>query len=70
MNPENKQVMNISVVETALGFKWNLSVMGKVLDGGYARNLWQALDAVNDTILKEFHKPLGRYYNSQIAGKQ
>lgn len=66
----NKQVMNISVSETDLGFRWNLTVGNLQIGGGYGKNLWQALDAVNDKILEEFHKPLGRYYQSQIAGKQ
>lgn len=69
MSSTNNQVMNINITETELGFKWNLAVIGKTIGGGYAKNMWQALDAVNDKILEEFHQPLGRYYQSQIAGK-
>lgn len=66
----SNQIMNINVVETDLGFRWNLAVLGKTIGSGYGKNLWHALDAANDCILEEFHKPLGRYYQSEIAGKR
>lgn len=44
------EVLNISVIDTPLGMKWILTLSGKVIAGGYSKNLWAALDEVNDEL--------------------
>lgn len=46
-----KQVLNISIVDAPLGMKWTLTIMDKTVAGGYAQNMWAALDDTNAALL-------------------
>lgn len=54
----HRQVLNIQVSETPLGMKWTLTMLDKTVAGGYAPNIWQALDDTN-AALAEFAEKVG-----------
>lgn len=54
------QVLNITINETALGMKWTLTMLDKTIAGGYAENMWAALDATNDALAKFAMKASGK----------
>lgn len=45
-----KELLNITVLDTPLGNKWTLTLAGKTISGGYSKNLWAALDDVNEAL--------------------
>ena len=45
-----KQIISIHVDKTDLGYKWTLTIMGKVINSGYAKDQWAALDKANDEL--------------------
>jgi hypothetical protein len=61
----SKQLISIHVDESELGIKWTLNILGRVVNSGYALDQWQALDAANEELAKQFFSPLGRYYQAR-----
>lgn len=47
---KHDDVLNISIQDTPLGMKWTLTISGKTIAGGYAKNLWAALDDTNEAL--------------------
>jgi hypothetical protein len=66
----SKQLVSIHVDESDLGIKWTLNIMGRIVNSGYARDQWAALDAANEELAAQFFSPLGRYYQAQKKGTE
>ena len=64
-----RQLISIHVDATDMGTKWTLNILGKVVNSGYAKDQWVALDAANEELATQFFSPLGRYYQAQKGGE-
>lgn len=44
------EVLDINITDTPLGMNWKLTLAGKVIAGGYSKNMWAALDEANESL--------------------
>lgn len=47
---KRNEVLNITITDTPLGMNWKLTLAGKVIAGGYSKNMWAALDEANESL--------------------